>query len=572
MLNNHLEVLKIYHSVWNVVKTRYEHPIRDMLILGFILFIHTLLSVAVPYILKEIVDQSKSGTTQLEITQLFTWMNLYILATAYALGWLLMNLLNHVQGFLSANLQTKFKIALLHGSVQQFFKTTFAEQKKIEVGVYQTDILRGATSFGTITYVILFVLIPIIFQILSMVWVLAQSIALNYALYFMIFAFVTFVLNIYFTAKGNDIFTAMYDAQNQVGQFFVEKIQANYDIKVNGAQQYEMNLYEKRLNHYKNEMVNSYRKLAWIMAIQVFFVGAFLLTFMLFTVYLFKHQNVTSGDFVLISTYIIALTMPLLMVSQSIIHLKGDFIAIEKFYQYFNLETDQLKLENIIDQPVFYTFKNAQLYLGKNLIQNFNLEIEKNKIYVAIGQTGIGKTSLINYLIGLERIEAGQLFYKNIEISQQFSENIFKEIAVVSQMPMVYSGTLRENLIHNSPYHYKDDELKEYLSKFNLINLLEKNNLSLDDDLQHIYKSFSGGEKQRISIIRALLKKPKLLIMDEPTAALDEQTSLEVIQFIRNQVSTIFMISHANYAIKYADKVINFDELIQQDQRSEDDF
>lgn len=563
-----LKIFKVYRLVWNVVKTQYQHPIKDMLILGFILLIHTLLSVAVPYILKEIVDQSKLGSTQLAVTALFSWMNLYILATAYALGWLLMNILNHVEGFLGANLQTKFKIALLHGGVQQYFKTTFAEQKKIELGVYQTDILRGADAFGTITYVILFVLIPIIFQILSMVWVLAQSIALNYAIYFMLFAFVTFALNIYFTAKGNDIFTSMYNAQNQVGQFFIEKIQANYDIKVNGAQQYEMTLYENRLSHYKNEMVNSYKRLAMIMVIQVFFVGAFLLTFMLFTVYLFKHQNVTSGDFVLISTYIIALTMPLLMVSQSIIHLKGDFIAIEKFYQYFSLDTDQFKSERIIDQPILYRFENANFYLGKNLIQNFNLQIKQNKIYVAIGQTGIGKTSFINYLIGLERVRAGRLFYKNIEISQQFSENIFQEIAVVSQMPVVYSGTLRENLIHNSQHHYTDHELKDYLSKFNLLNLLEKNNLTLDDDLQHIYKSLSGGEKQRISIIRALLKKPKLLIMDEPTAALDEQTSVEVMQLIRVEVPSIFMISHANFAMQYADEVIHFDELVQENQRS----
>lgn len=565
-----LKIFKTYRLVWNVVKIQYQYPIKDMLILGIILLIHILLSVAVPYILKEIVDQSKSGSTQLEIGQLFSWMNLYILATAYALGWLLMNILNHVQNFLSACILTKFKISLLHGGMQQYFKTTFAEQKKIELGVYQTDILRGADSFGTITYVILFVLIPIIFQILSMVWVLAQSIALNYAVYFMLFAFVTFALNIYFTAKGNDIFTAMYNAQNQVGQFFVEKIQANYDIKVNGAQQYEMNLYEKRLSSYKNEMVKSYRRLAVIMMIQVFFVGTFLLTFMLFTVYLFKHQSVTSGDFVLISTYIIALTMPLLMVSQSIIHLKGDFIAIEKFYQYFDLDTDQFGYETIIDLPILYHFENAKFYLSKNLIENFNLDIEQNKTYVAIGQTGIGKTSFINYLIGLERIQAGQLFYKNIEISQQFSKNIFQEIAVVSQTPMVYSGTLRENLIHNSQYCYRDHELIMYLSRFNLLNLLEKNNLTLDDDLQHIYKSFSGGEKQRISIIRALLKKPKLIIMDEPTAALDEQTSVEVMQFIRTEVPSIFMISHANFAMQYADEVINFDEWVAKNQCSVD--
>lgn len=159
-----IKVLKNYQNIWKIVKNRYPRPIQDMLILGLVLMIHTLLSVAVPYILKEIVDQSHT-TNVVTFDQLFTWKNLYILATAYALGWLLMNVLNHAANFLSARLMTKFKIALLHGGVKQFFEATFAEQKKIELGVYQTDILRGADSFGTITYVILFVLVPILFQI-----------------------------------------------------------------------------------------------------------------------------------------------------------------------------------------------------------------------------------------------------------------------------------------------------------------------------------------------------------------------------------------------------------------------
>lgn len=64
---------------------------------------------------------------------------------------------------------------------------------------------------------------------------------------------------------------------------------------------------------------------------------------------------------------------------------------------------------------------------------------------------------------------------------------------MVSQLPIVYSGTLRQNLIHNSRFTYTDLELEQWLGQFNLLNLLRKNNLTLDDDLQNVYKSFSGG-------------------------------------------------------------------------------
>ena len=141
---------------------------------------------------------------------------------------------------------------------------------------------------------------------------------------------------------------------------------------------------------------------------------------------------------------------------------------------------------------------------------------------------------------------------------------------MVSQLPIVYSGTLRQNLIHNSRFTYTDLELEQWLGQFNLLNLLRKNNLTLDDDLQNVYKSFSGGEKQRISMIRALLKEPKFLIMDEPTAALDEQTSMQLMALIRAKVETIFMISHAQYTKNFADEIIDFDQLILEQKQTND--
>lgn len=295
---------------------------------------------------------------------------------------------------------------------------------------------------------------------------------------------------------------------------------------------------------------------------QVVFVGFFLFVFMTLSVYLFQNNRFTSGDFVLISTYIISLTMPLMMMSQSIIRLRGDFIAINKFNDYFEYEKDQFSQQLISPSQIFYQFQDVALTLGKTRLTQFNFKIEEGKFYVAVGRTGIGKTCFINYLMGLQQIEKGQLYYKNLDISHQFSSNIFKEIAFVSQTPIVYSGTLRQNLVHNSMLDINDDELMSWLERFDLIKLLEKNNIGLDSDIQDIYKSFSGGEKQRISIIRALLKKPQLLILDEPTAALDELTSLKLMPIIREQVSTIFMISHANYAIELADEILDFNTLL----------
>lgn len=551
-----------FSKVWSIAKQFYPQPIPQLLVIALCLILITLLSIGLPYVLKLLVDQSQLSSKALAFKDYFHLDYLYLLALAYAVGWLLKELINQVQGLSTALILRKLDSALIFEGLKNYFLLTHEVQKQQDAGVYNTNLLRGSEAFGQILCTVFFIIVPVVFQIFGMVWILSSNIDYSYGLYFLVFSLCTIVLSLLITFKTQDFFTAMYESRNQLNQFIIEKVQSSYDIKVNDATGYELNAFKKRINHYLAESRHTYIKIIIFMMYQVAFVGFFLFVFMALSVYLFQHQRFSSGDFVLISSYIISLTLPLLMMSQSIIRLRGDFIALQKFYDYFLFEKDQFNQKVIEPSTVFYHFKDAQFILGKHTITNFNFKIEQGKCYVAIGRTGIGKTSFINYLMGLQQIDQGQLYYKNIEISQQFSSNIFNEIAFVSQSPIVYSGTLRQNLVHSSRQIYSDAELMSWLIYFDLQHLLEKNNISLDSDIQDIYHSFSGGEKQRISIIRALLKQPKLLILDEPTAALDEKTSLKLMPIIRQKVDTIFMISHAHYALDLADEVVDFNDIL----------
>ena len=556
-----LQWLKPYFAVWNILKQYYKKPQMLMYLLAILILFSTLLSVFLPYLMKQIVDISQLDRERLSFQPLWNWNNLYVLATAYVLGWLFSNILLHFSNRFSAYFLVNIESALVYKGLENYFNLKYAEQKKIEIGVINTDIWRGASAFGNITYITLFVLVPIIFEILAMMWMLAHGINLSFAISFLFFAVLTFALTLYITFKSKDIFSAMYESRNQINQFFVETMQGYYEVQVNAAQQYELARFYQKTEQFRKRSIDSNKRMVDLMITQVLFVGLFLLSFMLFTVYLFKQQQVTTGDFVLISAYIIGLTMPILQVSQSLIHLRGDYIALKKFHQYYQLPKQCMSTEIVQENPIFYQFEHAVFQLGKQSIQNFNLSIEQGKCYLIIGETGVGKTSFIQYLVGLEHIKQGKLSYKNIDISQQFSKCIFAEIAVVAQSPRVYSGTLRQNLIHSSTYSYSDAELIRYLEIFHLDALLNKNKCSLDTDLQDIYKSFSGGEKQRISIIRALLKRPQCLIMDEPTAALNEEMGIALLTFIRAQVSTLVVISHAIYAKQFTDHLIDLDAL-----------
>lgn len=359
----------------------------------------------------------------------------------------------------------------------------------------------------------------------------------------------------------------MYGARNQLNQFVIEKLQQSYDIKLSHSKYYEFEEFSRRIDDYKIKTQDTYKKLQYLMIYQLLFVSFFLLVFMVLSVYMFEYQSFSSGDFVLVSTYIIGLTIPLMMMSQNIIHLKGHIVAIDQYLEYFELEhesfsTNDLTAEEQKESAVAYSFQNVTFDLGQQTIENFNLDIVCGKIYLIQGRTGIGKSSFLNYLVGIEKIKSGRLFFRNLEITSVFSEKIFDQIAVVSQTPIVYSTSLRQNLIQNTEIKYSDEELKHWLKEFDLLHLLEKNQIELDDDIQEIYKNFSGGEKQRLNIIRALLKQPELLILDEPTAALDEKTSSKILKIIQERVETVIMISHERMATEIADEIIDFNIIL----------
>lgn len=133
---------------------------------------------------------------------------------------------------------------------------------------------------------------------------------------------------------------------------------------------------------------------------------------------------------------------------------------------------------------------------------------------------------------------------------------------MLGKMQLFFSGSLRDNLIYNSHYVYSDHELLQWLKDFKLNKILEKNNIDLDTPLEDITKNLSGGEKQRISLLRALLAKPQVLLLDEPTSALDAETAAHVMFFILKQVPSVVMVTHAQDCIALADQVINLDQLL----------
>jgi ABC-type multidrug transport system ATPase subunit len=213
---------------------------------------------------------------------------------------------------------------------------------------------------------------------------------------------------------------------------------------------------------------------------------------------------------------------------------------------------DNIKLNNI--SLNYYSNNNSNSF---KIFDNFNLSLKKNNIYGIYGSSGSGKTSLINILIGFVKPQKGTISYNNkVQVFNQISNNY--NISLLPQNPTI----LDENIIINSTLRFSNsseeiNKMKFYLKKFNLNKFLNYKYMN-SNSIQSI-KNMSGGEKQRIAIIRSIINEPDLLILDEPTSSLDEKNSEIIFNFLKDfkKSRIIIVTSHKEKEKKFFDKIIN---------------
>jgi len=555
------EWIKNYRFACQLAMQRYSRLKLDFILMFLLVVFVAIFGTLFPYLMKLLVDQVEQNH-HIEIAHLFSIEKLYLLVLAYAAAWLMSQLLSWCQNLFSMIMSVNFETALMYSGVENFLALQKQHQDQTEIGVFLTDLQRGASAMSEMTFAFFMLLGPIVFQLLFIFAVLFKTINIVFSACFVGTALLIFIVSILISKKSSGYFNEIYQGRNLINTAILEKVSQSYEIKIKHSQVYEQNRLKQSLSSYAVIVKNTNLRIGGLMMMQVLLIFLFLLGFMFYTAYISQHQQISSGDFVLISTYIIQLTLPFLMVSQSLMRVNGNIVALKTYRQYFDLTRDHYQpwTSTASSTSVLYQFEDATLNLGKHEIQHFNLQLMADTHYAIVGQTGRGKTSLINYLIGVSKIKSGRLYYQDLDISKHFSEEIFNQVSFVGQHAVIFSGSLKDNLVYNSPYDYTDAELIKWLEKFKLNSILEKNKITLNDDMGDVYKNFSGGEKQRISILRGVLRQPQLLILDEPTSALDITTALEIIELLKKQVKSLIIVSHSQQCIDLMDDVIDLDQ------------
>ncbi|HNP98551.1 MAG TPA: ABC transporter ATP-binding protein, partial [Bacteroidia bacterium] len=193
-----------------------------------------------------------------------------------------------------------------------------------------------------------------------------------------------------------------------------------------------------------------------------------------------------------------------------------------------------------------------------NAVEQISFQVRKGETVAFVGPSGAGKTTLVKLLVGLYIPEQGKILYNGVPGDQINKDELREQIGFVTQDTQLFSGTIRENLLFVNP-SATDEECLDVLNKAACQNLMQRAEKGLDSVIGEGGVKVSGGEKQRLSVARALLRRPHLMVFDEATSALDSITEEEITDTIR-QLSTrkehiTIMIAHRLSTIMHADRI-----------------
>lgn len=327
-------------------------------------------------------------------------------------------------------------------------------------------------------------------------------------------------------------------------------------IKVFKSEQKIKELFVKNNDILENKKASKTKTLALMEMVQtvlslvsqfgVFFIGAYI--------------SIKTGDiapsvillFVQLMNYIIS---PLMQIPSSLSKRLACKPIFTKISEIIQTESDNNQGESIDNINEIAISSLKFMYDDKVILNDITHKFEKNKSYAIVGTSGSGKTTLINLLLGKYNNYSGDIYYNNTELKEISIDSLFEISSFVEQNVFVFD----DSIINNITMYLKIEEelLKEAINKSGLATLIEEK--GPDYRCGENGCNLSGGEKQRISIARALVKKSQLLLLDEATSALDNETSASITNnLLAIDNTTKIMITH-----RLDEEILNrFDEII----------
>ncbi len=478
---------------------------------------------------------------------------------------ILMAIVSLIFGVMSGRFAAKASIGFAKNIRQAIFNKiqdfSFSNINKFSTASLMTRITTDVVNVQNAFMMIIRMAIRAPFMLIGST-IMAMTTNLKLSLVFVI-AIPVLSIALYLIIKiGNPRFEAMLKKYDEMNLSVQENLIGIRVVKAFVREDYEKDKFNKKAEILKKAQIFAEKLIILDMPIMQFVVYFCILMVLWFGGNMIIDKNMEIGQLTSFLTYIMQILMSLMMISVVFIMIIISRASRARILEVINEEIDikdgkkdtEFKDGSVEFKNVFFSYADKKDNL---VLKNINLKINSGETVGIIGGTGSGKSTLVQLLPRLYDIFSGVLTVGGNNIKNYKLENLRNQIAMVLQKNVLFSGTIMENLLWGHEFA-TDDEIIEACKEAQAHDFV----MSFPDGYNTVLGqggvNISGGQKQRLCIARALLKKPKILILDDSTSAVDTTTEARIRMSFKNKMPDItkIIIAQRILSVKDADKIV----------------
>lgn len=368
-------------------------------------------------------------------------------------------------------------------------------------------------------------------------------------------------------SRATKYFQQVFKKYDELNASVQENISGIRVVKAYVREDYENNKFFKAAENVYKMFIKAENIIVANMPLMMFAVYACILGLSWLGANMIVVGDLTTGELMSLLTYCMNIMMSLMMLSMIFVMVTMSFASAERITEVLNEKADicnpekpvkEVKDGSIVFKDVSFSYKKDS---QESVLSDINLEIASGETIGIIGGTGSAKSSLVNLISRLYDVTKGEVLVGGVDVRAYDLEELRNQVAVVLQKNVLFSGTILENLRWGNK-NATEEECKRVCELACADEFIENMPEKYHTYIEQGGSNVSGGQKQRLCIARALLKKPKVLILDDSTSAVDTATDAKIRKAFAQEIpdTTKLIIAQRISSIKNADRIIVMEE------------